>query len=361
MDSPVVWSSQTIVANSSSGQGHQLPFNISNPPMSNAHTGDIIAKIEDILESVITDLLVSRPLIIPLRSRQTGQETPVSFPANTEAGVKRFKLFGTQRYVDRLVDDIAFTFGHGRDALNIVAGSKGLVAGHIVVTLRSGNSLDCARNDDGTLIPYINTIGHVDIEIPAYEDVYSLNQATFRSLAASRYYGTSSAGPGVLITLPAIPLYAVIDFDPHGIDIIRTYQRGSRSLAHEENVLLPELRWIGPRSEDILSRIVDSHLASSSQVEVVPSPTPGHGGGSGINPYSAQHTDFIDIIGGLRDDDRSLAIRLLNELSEGQHLDVHEQDLRREVQVMLMLNVKAEIQAVDHAGDLAGWLDTTLI
>lgn len=56
------------------------------------------------------------------------------------------ELFGNQRYVDQLVDDIAFTFGVNRDALNIVcntshairgrgpqrvqvAASKGLVAG----------------------------------------------------------------------------------------------------------------------------------------------------------------------------------------------------------------------------------------
>jgi hypothetical protein len=30
-------------------------------------------------------------------------------------------LFGSQQYVDKLVDDIAFTFGLGRDTLNIVS------------------------------------------------------------------------------------------------------------------------------------------------------------------------------------------------------------------------------------------------
>ncbi len=34
------------------------------------------------------------------------------------------ELFGSQRYVDELVDDIAFTFGLGRDALNIVSYSS---------------------------------------------------------------------------------------------------------------------------------------------------------------------------------------------------------------------------------------------
>lgn len=38
-------------------------------------------------------------------------------------------------------------------------------------------------------------------------------------------------------------------------------------------------------------------------------------------------------------------------------LDHEEMEQLRELQVMLMLNMKAEIQAIDHMGDLSGWLD----
>lgn len=35
-------------------------------------------------------------------------------------------------------------------------------------------------------------------------------------------------------------------------------------------------------------------------------------------------------------------------------------DFVRELQVMLLLNTKAEIQAVDEAGDLSVWLESAL-
>jgi hypothetical protein len=39
------------------------------------------------------------------------------------------QLFGTQRYVDRMVDNVASTFGVSRDALNIV-GTLSLISSH---------------------------------------------------------------------------------------------------------------------------------------------------------------------------------------------------------------------------------------
>jgi len=40
--------------------------------------------------------------------------------------------------------------------------------------------------------------------------------------------------------------------------------------------------------------------------------------------------------------------------------EAEEMQQKQELQRMLMLNVKAEIQAVDHFGDVAGWLDQKL-
>lgn len=44
---------------------------------------------------------------------------------------------------------------------------------------------------------------------------------------------------------------------------------------------------------------------------------------------------------------------------EDQDVEDSHEDLEqaRELQVMLMLNVKAEIQAIDDMGDLSSWLD----
>lgn len=51
---------------------------------------------------------------------------------------------------------------------------------------------------------------------------------------------------------PGIPIFALVDFDPHGVAIMRTYKYGSRRLGHEEDATAPALRWLGIRSDDVL-------------------------------------------------------------------------------------------------------------
>ncbi len=58
--------------------------------------------------------------------------------------------------------------------------------------------------------------------------------------------------------------------------------------------------------------------------------------------------------------DRKTAIGTLETICEKQDHYTDERDQIRELQVMLVLNVKAEIQAVDNYGDLAYWLDQRL-
>lgn len=51
-------------------------------------------------------------------------------------------------------------------------------------------------------------------------------------------------------------MFALVDFDTHGISILRTYQYGSQRLDHEERTKVPRLRWLGIRSNDVLSQTV---------------------------------------------------------------------------------------------------------
>lgn len=56
--------------------------------------------------------------------------------------------------------------------------------------------------------------------------------------------------------------------------------------------------------------------------------------------------------------DRKTAQRIFKALTaRDDELDHEETEHLREIQVMLLLNVKAEIQAIDHMGDLSDWLD----
>lgn len=60
--------------------------------------------------------------------------------------------------------------------------------------------------------------------------------------------------------------------------------------------------------------------------------------------------------------DRKTANRIFQAMiagkaDEAQEFDQEELEQLRELQVMLMLNMKAEIQAIDNMGDLSNWLD----
>jgi meiotic recombination protein SPO11 len=119
------------------------------------------------------------------------------------------------------------------------------------------------------------------------------------------------------------PIYGLMDFDPDGIAIFSTYKHGSTALAHENaDLILPAIQWIGVKS---------IHVARQET----------HHQAQGLLRLSVR--------------DRRLAQRMLHRdpfLEYGQ-----EPECRGELQTMLMLNVKAEIQLLEAgAGGLQGWL-----
>jgi len=63
---------------------------------------------------------------------------------------------------------------------------------------------------------------------------------------------------------PRLRLYGLVDFDPHGIAIFRTYKCGSKRLGHEQDTTIPEMRRLGIRSSDILSASRRENLGISS-------------------------------------------------------------------------------------------------
>jgi meiotic recombination protein SPO11 len=185
----------------------------------------------------------------------------------------------------------------------------------------------------------------------------NISHATFRTLATNQYWKDSLAGKGVLITVwssssfaaksdllqakgypdiqtrqfihlfsrqhPTIPIFALVDFDPDGIAIMSTYKHGSMSLAHETNLTVPSIRWLGIRSCDFLDN----------------------------------HNDIQGLLN-LTARDRRIAMKMLGKNIAEEDRD---EEWRRELQVMLMMNVKAEIQILG-GGDLLGeWLDKKLL
>jgi meiotic recombination protein SPO11 len=118
---------------------------------------------------------------------------------------------------------------------------------------------------------------------------------------------------------PELPIFALVDFDPDGIGIMSTYKHGSVNLAHESNLAVRSIQWLGVRSCDFLQTERDAQ---------------------GLLKLTAR--------------DRKIALKLLEkQLSDG--------DWKRELQIMLMLNVKGEIQILGSGEALGEWLDSKLL
>ncbi|KAH7330466.1 Spo11/DNA topoisomerase VI subunit A [Rhexocercosporidium sp. MPI-PUGE-AT-0058] len=346
-------------------------------------TGAVISKIEDIFESIADCILDGgKELVIELKSRskskaksqENGDEemtkriTKITFPSRNQKEAWKFtallrilelshealvtgivttkrdiyyrepELFMKQEVVDRYVDDIAHTFGVGRDALNVVAAAKGLVAGSFRLKRRDTSVIDFTLEPEGILIPNPN-----DIEIIQFLNVKWIlvieKEATFRTLATNQYWNDSEAGKGILVTAkgypdiqtrqflhllsthhPTVPIYALVDFDPDGLGIMSTYKHGSQALSHEINLAVPSLQWLGVRSRDFLGKEADIR---------------------GLLRMTAR--------------DRRIALRMLERGEES------DEGRRRELQVMLMLNIKAEIQILGNGERLGEWLDERLM
>ncbi|KAH8841786.1 hypothetical protein MCOR07_002362 [Pyricularia oryzae] len=389
-----------------------------SPPPSNADSQPVtvISRIEAIFESIAADIQQRRELSIPYcRVRGTrDSNSQLRFPGRSVSEARSFArvlcvleishqalitgnlvtkrnifyqardLFREQAVVDRLVDDVAFTLGVGRHSLNITAAGKGLIIGPISFVLNGGARVCCDNvRTEGTIICSTEILGR--FEFPSARWVLIIEkEATFRTLASSQFYRNSRAGPGVMVTgkgypdlstrnlvyclreaRPRIPIYSLVDYDPDGIRILCTYKYGSSALEHERQSAVSNIQWIGIR----LSDIKEHHLRPCNSVlqdagshvntEIHSGLDVGHVRNRPDFAMSRQNA-FEANTSQLTTRDRKLAHELVSKLSGSLETRGEHDKYLRELRVMLMLNVKAEIQAVDNLGDITEWLDKKL-
>jgi meiotic recombination protein SPO11 len=146
----------------------------------------------------------------------------------------------------------------------------------------------------------------------------------------------------IAVQAPHIPIFALVDLDPDGIAILSTYKYGSYRLAHERvtpqdtpGLSLPNMHWLGLKRHHISRTPVGE---SDTDTNAVPQL-------QGIMKLTAR--------------DRTKAMRMLEwDLCRD---GGPEQGWRHELQIMLMLNTKAEMQILDELpGGLVSWLSGEL-
>lgn len=244
------------------------------------------------------------------------------------------------------MDDIALTFGLQRSALNVAAVAKGLLAGAVAFSRTDGSRVEAFNDRQGILVPSLKDIMSANMQSVKWVLVVE-KEASFRSIAASAFWERIST-EGIIITGKGYPdlstramlhflatpsprngsaspsVFGLADFDPDGIAILSTYKYGSKALAHEKKEhAVPQLRWIGLRSEH-LELAQDYAHATQGILKLTPR-------------------------------DRKKAIDMLGQVPLSNTQDVWR--AREELQRMIQLNVKAELQLLDV---MQGEMDTLL-
>ncbi|SCV71994.1 BQ2448_4688 [Microbotryum intermedium] len=207
------------------------------------------------------------------------------FASKRDYYYRAVELFGKQKTVDEIVDDIAATLCIQRSELGVGSSPKGLFSGHISLLLSNSTVVQGSLSRTGTLIPPIDQLLGIHYPVSVAEDctrrirwvLVVEKEAIFSTLSSSALLLDSALGPGVLITgkgypdmatrhllkklsvdLSHIPIMALVDADPHGTEILATYACGSKSLQHEkEGLVVERMECIGVKHDDLHGMNID--------------------------------------------------------------------------------------------------------
>ncbi|CAB4043462.1 meiotic recombination SPO11 isoform X1 [Paramuricea clavata] len=182
-------------------------------------------------------------------------------------------FFGSQTIVDRAVDDISCMFDVPRHSLHILACSKGYVSGQLSFREHDGNFINCSGNPNGIVIPS-HVHGIYDICSDAKAILVVEKDATYQRLLDDNIL--EKLKPIIMITGKGfpdlntrllvkrlwenleIPVLALVDADPHGVEIMCVYRFGSMSQSYDaDNLTVSCMRWIGVLPSDLERLSID--------------------------------------------------------------------------------------------------------
>ena len=198
-----------------------------------------------------------------------------------------FDIFSSEQMIRRTANDLGVLLSARKCDLSIVTSSKGLVAGNLLVTQpaaveSSRRQLDgrggtpAAPRDGGFTTDCRHTVYRIDGSV---ETIFSLGLApvharfvlvieketVFHALVEARLYETLDCimltGKGfpdiptkaflkrLHAACPKLPVFALVDCDPHGIDVMATYLLGplDAAAAFESRRYNVPVRWFGVR------------------------------------------------------------------------------------------------------------------
>lgn len=176
-------------------------------------------------------------------------------------------LFKTQNVVYRGVGQLCRYFNISRSMMNVQPSPNGLVAGDLTIALENDELLDVKRSNGSSLIPVSTIISAKAFRTPEYILIVE-KEAVFSYLQAELPEGIIITGKGfpdratkslliaLSISYPQVPIFGLVDSDPHGLLILRNYENESdtSSSAHFQI----ELQYLGISLLDYAEGLVPS-------------------------------------------------------------------------------------------------------
>uniref|UniRef100_A0A182WFZ1 DNA topoisomerase (ATP-hydrolyzing) n=1 Tax=Anopheles minimus TaxID=112268 RepID=A0A182WFZ1_9DIPT len=178
------------------------------------------------------------------------------------------ELAQTPAFTYAVLDDITALLDADTWEMNVFNTSKGLIAGPMVLTLSDGQTIDCRINRWGTPVP-LDVSSVIELQLTAKLVLVVEKDTVFKRLLED---GIFDKFPDTLVLITAkgypdvstrlllkkisdwskAPIYALMDADPHGIEIFCVYKFGSLAMVHQQRSLaVPSMRWIGLFPSDI--------------------------------------------------------------------------------------------------------------
>ncbi|XP_014284520.1 meiotic recombination protein SPO11 [Halyomorpha halys] len=188
-------------------------------------------------------------------------------------------LFEDQSQVDTVADKVCCLLGVARWEVGLCATSKGLVAGNLFMTTPSGDTVDCS-SPDGVSVPQFISSG-IHLQSDARFVLVVEKDAAFQKLLEEGFL--IHHGPCIMVTGKGypdlctrllvkfiweqlkLPIYALVDADVYGVDIMCVYRFGSLKQSHiGERLAVPALKWLGVHPSDITELNINSAPLSDS-------------------------------------------------------------------------------------------------
>ncbi|XP_010363412.1 meiotic recombination protein SPO11 isoform X1 [Rhinopithecus roxellana] len=177
------------------------------------------------------------------------------------------QLFGNQTVVDNIINDISCMLKVSRRSLHILSTSKGLIAGNLRYIEEDGTKVNCTCGATAVAVPS-NIQGIRNLVTDAKFVLIVEKDATFQRLLDDNFCNKLS--PCIMITGKGVPdlntrllvrklwdtfhvpVFTLVDADPHGIEIMCIYKYGSMSMSFEAHRLtVPAIRWLGLLPSDL--------------------------------------------------------------------------------------------------------------